>query len=301
MMKKCYLRAMTNAEERYTRRRYKSSVFTTILSITLVLTMLGLLGLTILHARKLSDYVKENIGFMVYLKADAPTEDIISLQQRLDGSNFVKTSKYISPEEAARDLTAELGEDFIEFLGYNPLPPSIDLRIKAGYANVDSLEVIENMLMKETSVKEVFYQKSVVQSINRNVKRISMVLLGFSGLLFLIAMALINNTIRLMVYSKRFIIRTMKLVGATRAFISRPFIRRGVMQGLYSAILAVIILAAILYFLMQQIPELAGLFDLNLYLIVFALVILTGMLLAWVSTWFAVRKYIRMKEDELYY
>lgn len=292
---------MTNPEEKFTRRRYQSSVLTTIVSITLVLTMLGLLALTIVHARKLSDYVKENIGFRVYLKEDAAAEDIIILQQRLDGSTFVKTSKYISPEEAARELTAELGENFIDFLGYNPLPPSIDLRIKAGYANVDSLEVIENLLMNEVVVKEVFYQKSLVQLINKNVRRISMVLLGFSALLLLIAMALINNTIRLSVYSNRFIIRTMKLVGATRSFIGRPFIRRGILQGLYSAIFAIIILAAVLYFLMKQIPELINLYDLYLYLAVFGLVIVTGIFLAWVSTYFAVRKYIRMKEDELYY
>ena len=292
---------MTNREEKFTRRRYKSSVATTIVSITLVLTMLGLLALTIFHARKLSDYVRENIGFRVYLKDDAPEEDVILLHKRLDASNFVKSSEYISPDEAAKELTEELGEDFIEFLGYNPLPPSIDLRVRAGYANVDSLEVIENLLMQEVIVKEVFYQKSLVHLINRNIRRISMVLLGFSILLLLIAMALINNTIRLSVYSKRFIIRTMKLVGATRGFIARPFIRRGVLQGFYSAVLAILILATILYFLMQQIPELVNLYDLYLYLAVFGLVIVIGMFLAWVSTWFAVRKYLRMNEDELYY
>lgn len=291
---------MTKMDEKYNRRRYHSSVATTIVSITLVLTMLGLLALTVFHARKLSDYVKENIGFRVYLKEDAPAEDIILLQKRLDGSSFVKSSEYISPEEAARELTAELGEDFIDFLGYNPLPPSIDLRVKAAYANVESLEIIEKNLMQEVIVKEVFYQKSLVHLINKNVKRISIILLGFSGLLMLIAIALINNTIRLSVYSKRFIIRTMKLVGATRGFIGRPFIVRGILQGLYSAVFAIILLATILYFLMQQIPELVSLYDLYLYLAVFGLVILTGMFLAWVSTFFAVRKYLKMTEDDLY-
>jgi cell division transport system permease protein len=291
---------MTKMDEKYNRRRYHSSVATTIVSITLVLTMLGLLALTVFHARKLSDYVKENIGFRVYLKEDAPAEEIILLQKRLDGSSFVKSSKYISPEEAARELTAELGEDFIDFLGYNPLPPSIDLRVKAAYANVESLEIIEKNLMQEVIVREVFYQKSLVHLINKNVKRISIILLGFSGLLMLIAIALINNTIRLSVYSKRFIIRTMKLVGATRGFIGRPFIVRGVLQGLYSAVFAIILLATILYFLMQQIPELVSLYDLYLYLAVFGLVILTGIFLAWVSTFFAVRKYLKMSEDDLY-
>lgn len=293
--------AMTNMEEKYTRRRYQSSVATTVVSITLVLVMLGLLALVIFHARKLSDYVKENIGFRVYIKEDAPAEEIILLQKRLDASAFVKSSEYISPEEAARELTVELGEDFIDFLGYNPLPPSIDLRVKAAYANVDSLEVIEKHLMKEVVVKEVFYQKSLVHLINKNIRRISIVLLGFSGLLFLIAMALINNTIRLSVYSRRFIIRTMKLVGATRGFIGRPFIIRGILQGLYSAILAIILLGVILYFVMQEVPELVGFYDLYIYLAVFGLVIITGMLLAWISTFFAVRKYLKMKEDDLYY
>jgi cell division transport system permease protein len=293
--------AMTSIEEKYTRRRYHSSVATTVVSITLVLVMLGLLALTVFHAKKLSDYVKENIGFRVYLKEDAPEEEIILLQKRLDAEAFVKSSDYISPEEAARELTVELGEDFIDFLGYNPLPPSVDLRVKAAYANVDSLEVIESRLMQELIVKEVFYQKSLVQLINKNIRRISIVLLGFSGLLLLIAMALINNTIRLSVYSKRFIIRTMKLVGATRGFIGRPFILKGILQGLYSAIFAIILLSAILYFLMREVPELVSLYDLNIYLAVFGLVIITGMFLAWISTFFAVRKYLKMKEDDLYY
>lgn len=291
---------MTHVEEKYNRRRYHSSVVTTVVSITLVLLMLGLLALTIFHAKKLSNYVRENIGFRIYIKEDAAMEDIILFAKRLDAKPFVKASSYISPEQAARELTAELGEDFIDFLGYNPLPPSIDLRVKAVYANIDSLEVIESALMQEPVVKEVFYQKSLVQLINHNIRRISYVLLGFSALLLLIAMALINNTIRLSVYSKRFIIKTMKLVGATRGFIGRPFIIRGVLQGLYSAILAIILLCVILYFLMQQVPELVNLYDLYLYLAVFGLVIITGMFLTWVSTYFAVRKYLKMKEDDLY-
>jgi cell division transport system permease protein len=299
-MKKWYLRGMTSVEEKYTRRRYHSSIVTTVVSITLVLVMLGLLALTVFHAKKLSDYVKENIGFRIYLKEDAPAEEIILFQQRLDAQAFVKSSQYISPEEAASALTVELGEDFIDFLGYNPLPPSIDLRVKAAYANVDSLEIIESRLMQDLVVKEVFYQKSLVHLLNKNIRRITIVLLGFSGLLLLIAMALINNTIRLSVFSKRFIIRTMKLVGATRGFIGRPFILRGILQGLYSAIIADILLAVMLYFLMRQVPELVGFYDLYIYLAVFGLVILTGMFLAWVSTFFAVRKYLKMKEDDLY-
>lgn len=292
---------MASLEEKYSRRRYQSSLATSVVSITLVLLMIGLLALVVLHARKLSDYVRENISFRVYIKDEVPAEDIIVFQKQLNTKPFIKSSEYISPEQAATELTEELGEDFIDFLGYNPLPPSLDLRIKAAYGNVDSLAIIESVLMRDPLVKEVFYQKSLVHLINKNIRRISMVLLGFGGLLFLIAMALINNTIRLSVYSRRFIIRTMKLVGATRGFISRPFILKGILQGLYSAILAIILLSVILYFLMKEVPELVGFYDLYLYLAVFGLVIITGILLAWISTWLAVRRYIRMKEDELYY
>jgi cell division transport system permease protein len=228
-------------------------------------------------------------------------EDIIILQQRLQSSYFVKSSRYISPEDAAKELTEELGEDFIDFLGYNPLPPSIDLRVKAGYANVDSLAVLEGLLMQEVIVKEVFYQKSLVHLINQNIQKIGIFLVGFSALLFLIAMALINNTIRLSVYSKRFIIKTMKLVGATRGFVSRPFLVKGILQGILSSFLAIVLLIAILYFIMQEVPELIDLFNLYLYLGVFGLVILTGTVLAWFSTLLAVRKYLKMKEDELYH
>ena len=203
---------------------------TTLVSITLVLFMLGLLGLTVLHARKLSDYVKENIGFRVYMKSTVREAGIMQLQKILDATEYVKSTEYITPEQAAEELSRDLGEDFIDFLGYNPLPPAIDLRLKASYANVDSLEMIETELMKNEDVKEVFYVKSLVHLINSNIRKISILLLGFSGLLLIIAIALINNTIRLSVYSKRFIIRSMQLVGATQSFIRRPFIFKGIAQ-----------------------------------------------------------------------
>jgi cell division transport system permease protein len=263
--------------------------------------MLGLLALVVLHARKLSDYVKENIGFTIYMKEDAKEADIIRLQKALDASSFVKSTDYITAERAAKKLQEDLGEDFIQFLGYNPLPSSIDLRVKAAYANVDSLEVIEKKLMKNESVKEVFYQKSLVHLINRNIRRISVVLLAFSGLLLLIAIALINNTIRLSVYSKRFLIRTMKLVGATQAFIRKPFVRKGIIQGLYSAAIAVLLLALILYFTQEEFPQLISLYDYQLYLTLFGFVIISGIFFSWLSTYLAVRKYLRMNEDDLYY
>jgi len=274
---------------------------TTLVSITLVLFMLGLLGLTVLHARKLSDYVKENIGFRVYMKSTVREAGIMQLQKILDATEYVKSTEYITPEQAAEELSRDLGEDFIDFLGYNPLPPAIDLRLKASYANVDSLEMIETELMKNEDVKEVFYVKSLVHLINSNIRKISILLLGFSGLLLIIAIALINNTIRLSVYSKRFIIRSMQLVGATQAFIRRPFLFKGVAQGLYSALITLLLLTGILYWLRNEYPELMELQDLELLLALYGLVILLGIIISWSSTYFAVRKYLRIKGDNLYY
>jgi cell division transport system permease protein len=291
---------MAHHEEKFHRRRYQSSVATTVVSITLVLLMLGILAMVFLHARKLSDYIRENIGFIVYLKNDAPQEDIILLHKRIQSRTYVKKADYIAPDAAARELSAELGEDFIDFLGYNPLPPAIDLRVKAAWGNVDSLEAIERSLLLEPAVSKVFYQKSQVDAINRNIRRVGIVLLGFSSLLVLIAVALIHNTIRLSVYSRRFIIRTMRLVGATRGFITRPFIFRGILKGLISALLAIALLIGLIYAVMRRLPEISGFIDTELYLAVFGLVVVVGVMLSWISTWFAVRRFIRMKEDDLY-
>lgn len=292
---------MAAQEEKYYKRRYRASYLTAVVSITLVLFMMGLLGLIILHAKKLSDYVMENIGFSIIMKDGIKEAGIIQLQKTLDASPFVKSTEYITQEKAAEIMQEELGENFIDFLGYNPLLPSIDLRLKAIYANVDSLAIIENSLLTNPNVKEVWYQKSLVYQINRNVKRIGLVLLSFSVLLLIIAIALINNTIRLSIYSKRFIIRSMQLVGATQRFIQRPFIVQGIMQGIYSALIAIILITGILYFSQKEIPELINLQDYDLILTLLGFVVALGLILSWLSTFFAVRKYIVMRTDDLYY
>ncbi|MCD4773005.1 MAG: permease-like cell division protein FtsX [Bacteroidales bacterium] len=292
---------MSKQEEKYNRRRLKSSYITTIVSVTLVLLMLGVLGLIILHAKKLSDHVKENIGFSIIMKEGIKEAEIIQLQKTLDATNYVKTTEYITKEKAAEDLTNDLGEDFISFLGYNPLLPSIDLRFKAQYANLDSLQTIENKLLKNKNVKEVLYQKSLVNLINKNLRKISLILLGFSILLLIIAIALINNTIRLSVYSKRFLIRTMQLVGATQGFIRKPFIFKSIMQGIYSAFISIVFLAGIIYFSQKELPELIDLQDLNIFLILFGTVILLGIIISSFSTFFAVKKYLKMNTDRLYF
>jgi cell division transport system permease protein len=223
------------SEKRSTKWRLRSSYLSAIISNSLVLFMLGILMLLVFNAKRLSDYVKENIGFSVILHDDVREVEASFLRKTLDASPYVRTTEYISKEEAAKELQEELGEDFIGFLGYNPLSSSIEVRLKADYANPDSIRKIEDELMSHRPVREVFYQKSLVDLVNDNVRKISAIILIFSGLLFFVAIVLINNTIRLSVYSKRFIINTMKLVGATWGFIRRPFVAKGMAHGFFAS------------------------------------------------------------------
>jgi|AntAceMinimDraft_16_1070373.scaffolds.fasta_scaffold22684_3 cell division transport system permease protein len=288
-------------KNKYTKRHVKTSSLSIIVSMTLVLYMLGLLGLIILHTNKLSNYVKENIGFSVIMKENVKEVDIIQLQKTLDATNYVKSTEYITKEQAAKDLTKDLDEDFVSFLGYNPLLSSIDIHLKANYANIDSLSVIEKNILENKNVKEVLYQKSLVHLVNENIKKISIILFAFSCLLLIIAIALINNTIRLSVYSKRFLIKTMQLVGATQKFIRKPFTTKGIIQGLLSAFITILLLIITLYFAQKEIPELIDLQDINLFLILFASVVLLGIFISWVSNFFAVKKYLKIKTDYLYF
>jgi cell division transport system permease protein len=292
---------MSKQEVRFSKRRLRSSYITTIVSISLVLFLLGLIGLIGLHAKKLSDYVKENIGFSIIIKEEVKEARIIELQKNLDLEEFVKSTEYITREQAAEDLTKELGEDFLGFLGYNPLLPSIDVRLVAEYANVDSLAIIEKSLMKNQDIKEVFYQKSLVHLVNKNLRKISIVLLGFSALLLLISIALINNTIRLSVYSKRFLIKSMQLVGATQYFIRKPFVLKGLLHGFIASLIAILLLSGILFFSQKEMPDMINLQEIDLFLSLFGIVIVLGLIISWLSTYFAVRKYLRIKTDDLYF
>lgn len=292
---------MARQEDKYTRRRLQSSYITTVVSISLVLFMLGLLGLIIFHAKKLSDYVKENIGFSIIMKENVKEAGIIKLQKTLDATDYIKSTEYITKEQAAKEFTEELGEDFTSFLGYNPLLPTIEVRFKAAYANNDSLSVIKDKILSDENVKEVFYHESLVNVVNKNVRKIGIIIFGFSALLLIIAIALINNTIRLSVYSKRFIIRSMQLVGATRQFISKPFILKGVLQGIIGSFIAILLLIGIVYVSQRELPELVNLQDIDLFLSLFGIVIFLGIIISWLSNYFAVRKYIRIKTDYLFY
>lgn len=291
---------MSRPEERLSRRRLQTSTATTIISISLVLFMLGLLGLIVLHAQKLSDYVKENIGFSVIIKEEIKETGIIEFQKKLDLEPFVKSTEYITRERAAEELTKDLGEDFIGFLGYNPLLASIDIRLNAAYANNDSLKVLEKRILTSPLVKEVFYHKSLVDLVNQNIRRISIVILAFTLVLLLISVALINNTIRLSVYSKRFIIKSMLLVGATQRFVRKPFVLKSLLHGFLSAVIAILLLALVLYFSRQALPELVDLQDIDMFLSLFGIVTVLGLFITGISTLFAVRKFLRISNDKLY-
>jgi cell division transport system permease protein len=280
--------------------RLRASYITSIISITLVLFMLGLLGLIILHGKKLSDFVRENISVSVMLKENVSDEQVVNYMKRLQKTSYVKQAEFISREQAAKELSNELGEDFVQFLGYNPLPASIDLQLRAEYANTDSIARIEKQLLTSNLVKEVVYQKSLIDQVNANISKITFVILGFSLILLMISVILINNTIKLSIYAKRFLIRSMQLVGATETFIRLPFIKKSIVHGVIAAAIAILLLVGTLYLVRQRIPEIAQLQDMSQFAVFFAGVLLLGIILSALSTWVSVNKFLRMKIDNLY-
>lgn len=273
-----------------------------LMSIALVLFLLGVFALLMMHAQKLSNHLKENIGFEVVMNSNVKEDKILQLQKELDTMPAVKSTEYITKEEAIRRLSEDLGEDFLQWLGNeeNPLLPSIDVRFKADYANNDSIAAIQAQLLKNTNVKEIYYQKSLVGLINQNVNRIGLALMVASLVLLIIAITLIRNTIRLSIYSKRFLVRSMQLVGATPAYIRRPFIRSGILQGFFGALLADAFLALLLYGLTKRVPELIFVQDYKIIIGIFVGIIILGMLLGGISTRLALRKYLHADVDRLY-
>lgn len=293
---------MTAFNDNTNRRRINTSYITAVISITLVLFTLGVLGLFVLHAKSLSNYIKENIGFEIIMNDGVKEADIVFLQKQLDLNPGIKSTEYITKEEATRRLNNILGDEFTKFIDEeeNPLLPSIDVRFNANWANNDSILKMESYVLENETVKEVYYQKSVVHLINKNIRKISLLLFGFSLLLLFIAVALINNTIRLSIYSKRFTIRTMQLVGATERFIIKPFIAIGFIQGLISALIAMTLLYIILITAQQNIPELSLLSSNRMLIYLNVIIVVTALLITGISTFFAVDKYLRMKTDHMY-
>lgn len=292
---------MKKPEDKFTKRRLRASYVTSVVSITLVLFLLGFFGLIVLHAKKISTHVKENIQLNVYFNKDVNPAEILRMKKMLEVSEGVKSTTYISKEEGAKLHQEIYGEDFISFLdGENPIPASIEVHLNEEFANVDSLRNLANQLKENLIVEDVVFHEDYVKSINDNIAKISLFFLIFSGLLLLIAIILINNTIRLSVYANRFLIRTMKLIGATQGFIRRPFIFRGIVQGFIGAILSIGLLMLILVKLHPYAKDIINVNNLNLYMILFGAIILVGIVISWISTYFAVRKFLKMKIDNLY-
>ncbi len=275
--------------------------FTSLLSITLVLLMIGILGLVLINAKKLSDYVREKIGFTLVLNDDVKAIDIINLQNDLKSIPGIKSTHYIDKETAGQELTEQLGEDFTGFLGYNPLFASIEVKLFARSTQPDSIQKLKQEFTSLQGVTEVYYQKNLVTVINQNVKRISIVLLVISLLLALIFIALINNTIRITVYSQRFVINTMQMVGASNTFIRKPFLWRSFWLGIYGSLLAGAILFSAIYSYRNELQSIISVYDFKNMGLVFLLVTLFGLTFSVISTFLAVNKFLKMKFDEMFY
>lgn len=289
-------------EKSTTKRRLRGSYLISLMSIMLVLFVLSLFSSLVLFANKISDYIKENIGFEIVMKKGVKEKDIIEFQHVLDKKEYVKSTEYISQEEATRRLTEDLGEDILDWLGdvENPLLPSIDVRFNSEYANNDSIAKIEKWVMKNKNVKEVYFQKSLIHSIDKNVNKIAAVLLLVGAVLLIMAITLIGHTVRLSVYSKRFVVRSMQLVGATEGFIIKPFLKSFVIQGVIGSVLSLALLSVFLYRIMKDVPELASLTGFGSFAVIYISVLVLGILLTTLSTLFAMRKYLRADIDDLY-
>jgi len=263
--------------------------------------MVGIIGIIALSSKKLSNYVKENISFSVFLKDNIKDAEILKLQKNLDASPYVKSTLFITKDMAAELLKKDLGEEFVDYLEYNPLPQSIEVKYKAEYANPDSIAIIEKQLKEYSQVSEVYYQKNLVSIINDNVNKVSLIVLTIGILLLIVAIGLINNTIRLSVYSKRFTIKTMQLVGATRAYIRWPFLKGSILQGLIASIISIMLLSAIIKIADSELNSIVSLNDYSFIATLFGFEIITGILITFISAYFAVNKFLRLKSSELFY
>jgi len=292
---------MGKSFEQYQKRKLISSYFSVILSIALVLFLLGILGLLVLNTKKMADHFKEQITISVFLKESAKEVEIDQLQKSLAMAEYTKTATYVSKEEAAEKHTEEIGENFIEFLGYNPLKNSIDVNLNADFVSPEKIEEIAAEITVKGYVEEVSYDQPLVGLLNDNVKKISLWILVASGIFTFIAVLLINSSIRLSIYSKRFIIKTMQMVGATKTFIRRPFIWTNVKLGMLGSVVALIALSGVLYYVNENFPDLGLFDDATILIILFAGVFVLGLLISLISTYFATQRFLNLRTDELYY
>tara|TARA_R110000796_G_scaffold250788_4_gene380666 strand:- start:16365 stop:17243 length:879 start_codon:yes stop_codon:yes gene_type:complete len=292
---------MSKSFERYQKRKLISSYFSVVLSIGLVLFLLGILGLLVLNTKKMADHFKEQITISVFLKDNAKQVEVDQLQKSLVMADYTKAAIYVSKEEAAEKHSEDIGENFQDFLGYNPLKNSIDVQLRADFVTPEQLEEIATEISAKDYVEEVSYDKPLIGLLNDNVKRISFWILVASGIFTFIAVLLINSSIRLSIYSKRFIIKTMQMVGATKLFIRKPFIWTNIKLGMLGALLAMITLAGVLYYVNENFPELGLTDDPLLLVFLFVGVFVLGLIISLISTYFATQRFLNLRTDELYY
>ena len=281
-------------------RKGKSAYFVPTISISLVLIVVGMLVFILLNARAISDHVKRNIGFAVIVKDNTNEVEIKRVQKILDTQPYVYTSKYVTKEQAAKSFKKEMGEDFERILGANPLLPSIEIKLNPAYANNDSLAMIEKGLARFDIIHEVYYQKSMIESINENIRRITILFLIVGAVLVLISFTLIRNMIHLAVYSQRLLIKTMQLVGATPFFICKPFVYGSMWRGFFGALIANLVLLGAIFFVQENVGNVINIMRQDVILFMVAFVILSGVVLSFFSAWFSVRRYLRRDLNDLY-
>lgn len=285
---------------KFASRRSRPSYVMSIIGVALVLFLLGTLGLIVIHAQKLSTYFKENIEIQIILRDNTRQTQALALKDSIAAQPYSRSVEYVTKDMAADRFKKEFGEDFISLLQYNPLYASINLKAKADYVNTDSLNLITRQLMHNSIVREVYYQKALVDKLNENVRKIGEIILAICIILSLVVIVLIDNTIRLAMFSNRFLIKTMQMVGATRWFISKPFDYRSIVNGLIAALLAIVGLVLLMYFAQRQLPELAGMQDYHLIILLYLGLIVLGICISLLSTHRSVTKYLKMKLDDLY-
>ena len=283
------------------RRRLVNAYLSSIVSISLVLLLVGLASMLLVNARSISDYFKENMQVSVMMKQNVTDDAALSYKVKLDKERYIKSSVFVSKEQGKREMADLLGEDFLDVFETSPIPVSIDITLDAAYVSADSLEVVRSEIEKSSLVDEVVYQRSLVDALNANLSRISLVLAVFISLMLFISFVLINNTVRLNVFARRFTIHTMKLVGATKSFIRAPFIVQSAFQGVFAAVISIIALVTMLFFVKNEFEQLFEVFRLELLLLVAGIVIVSGLVICVVSTYFVVGKLVSLKKDELYY
>lgn len=291
---------MSSSYDKFQKRRLISSYFSVVLSVFLVLFLLGMLGLFIINSKKLADDFRENIAMTVFFKNEANDTIIKSFNTELKRAPFAKTFEYVSKDAAAKQHTDIIGEDFVTFLGENPLQNSFDIHLKADYVYKDSIAKVESQLRKNPMISDIVYDKQLVNLVNDNIKKVSMWILIISGFFTIIAVLLINSSLRLSIHSNRFIIKTMQMVGATKAFIRKPFVMRSVRLGMIGAGLAVLALIGVLIYLESNFPDLGLLDDQLLIALVLVAVFAIGVLITWLSTYFATQRFLNLRTDDLY-